>query len=145
MSVNNSGYNSGLHMARKSSIVAISILCFIATPCFSQKETAPASARLKTLLQRAEQGDAHAQFELGFCYQYGIEGQKDLAEALRWYRKATDQGDADARLNLAKMYFDGEGVKRDYAEAANWYGCPKPSESILTSCSEIRYSELPKR
>ena len=44
---------------------------------------------LRTL---AEQGDAAAQFNLGFRYDYGWGVPEDDAEAVRWYRLAADQG-----------------------------------------------------
>ncbi len=71
--------------------------------------------------QRAEHGDARAQFELGSMYERGSGLGQDHAEALRWYRKAAQQGDAPAQASLGFMYQDGTGVIPDYAEALRWY------------------------
>lgn len=64
----------------------------------------------------AEQGDAEAQYYLGFSYH-----MKDQAEAHKWIRKAAEQGLADAQLLLAGDYRVGLGVTKDYAEAVKWY------------------------
>lgn len=39
-------------------------------------------------LKAARQGDAEAQFYLGLCYNYGDGVEKDLSEAVVWFRKA---------------------------------------------------------
>ena len=51
----------------------------------------------------AEQGDALAQFNLGYMYHYGKGVLQDYAEAVKWYRLAADQGDALAQFNLGNM------------------------------------------
>ena len=73
---------------------------------------------LRTL---AEQGDAEAQFNLGFNYWLGWRVPQDYAEAVRWYRLAADQGHAGAQLNLGVRYATGEGVPQDAAEAVSWF------------------------
>jgi uncharacterized protein len=69
----------------------------------------------------AGQGNAFAQYSLGFMYDNGEGVPENDAEAVRWYRLAADQGDADAQLNLGVMYDDGEGVPENNAEAVRWY------------------------
>ncbi len=147
-------------MFRTALVVVFSVLC-LTMVSMGQVGDHPVSAKLKAMLlmQRAENGDTHAQSEvvrkaekgdpqaesaLGDNYEYGNWVPKDHAEALRWYRKAAEHGDIGAREIIGQMYFDGKGVKRDFAEAARWFGCPKPSEAILASCSEIRYRDLPQ-
>ena len=46
------------------------------------------------LLQRAEQGDAEAQIELGMLYSVGVGVPEDDAESVAWFRRAAEQGDA---------------------------------------------------
>ena len=48
----------------------------------------------------AEEGVANTQFLLGACYAKGIGVTKDLAEAVKWYRKAAQQGDPKAKVKL---------------------------------------------
>ncbi len=58
----------------------------------------------------AEQGDADAQYNLGFMYGNGKGVPQDYREAVKWYRKAAEQGLAKAQSNLGFMYGNGKGV-----------------------------------
>jgi TPR repeat protein len=69
----------------------------------------------------ADQGNAAAQFNLGFMYKKGQGFPQDFAAALMWYRKAADQGYASAQCNLGLMYERGNGVPQDGREAAHLY------------------------
>ena len=77
--------------------------------------------RVDPIRQKAEQGDATAQFDLGVMYNFGKGVPQDYAEARRWYLKAAEQGNSDAQFNLGVMYDNGRGVRQDYAEARKWY------------------------
>ena len=70
---------------------------------------------------KAEQGDAEAQFNLGWCYDDGRGVAKDYVEAVKWYRKAAEQNFAPAQFNLGYCYANGQGVKKDKEEAVEWY------------------------
>ena len=74
----------------------------------------------KISLPLAEQGDAEAQFSLGFMYDHGQGVPQDYAEAVKWYLKAAEQGYANAQYNLGLMYKDGQGVSQDYVQAYMW-------------------------
>jgi TPR repeat protein len=69
----------------------------------------------------AEQGDAHAQYNLGLLYARGKGVPQDYARAAEWYRKAADRGVAVAQYNLGVMYANGQGVPKNAQEAANWF------------------------
>ncbi len=74
------------------------------------------------LLERARNGDADAQFELGKNYETGRIGlPKDFSQAQYWYRKAADQGDPYAEASLGILFNFGKGVQRDYVQAYMWY------------------------
>jgi hypothetical protein len=68
-----------------------------------------------------EQGNAVAQFFLGFIYDNGQGVRHDYAEAVKWYRRAAEQDHADAQNNLGFMYDRGRGVWQDYVQAHLWY------------------------
>ena len=72
----------------------------------------------------AGRGGASAEdnFEKGDRYYYGQGVRKNLALALRAYRKAAEQGQAASQNRLGWMYEKGEGVEADYTEAVKWYG-----------------------
>lgn len=76
----------------KKLIVLLSAL-FTATFAIAQTD-------LAVLTEKANQGDAEAQFNLGNYYENGIGVAKSEAEAARWYRKAASQGNKDAKDRL---------------------------------------------
>ncbi len=69
----------------------------------------------------AEQGDAHAQYNLGVMYRKGRGVPQDDVQARQWYKKASVQGVAKAQYNLGILYFNGEGVPKDYQQALRWF------------------------
>ena len=75
-----------------------------------------------TLTERAEQGDAQAQYELGKLRWDGTNDDlaKDRAEAIRLFRKAAEQGHADAQYSLGESLTWGEGITR-YPSGFQWY------------------------
>jgi tetratricopeptide (TPR) repeat protein len=74
----------------------------------------------------AELGEPAAQCMLGMRFQKGEGVEKDMAEAVKWYRRAAEKSklhaaDPAAQNNLGECYRMGEGVGQDYAEAVKWY------------------------
>jgi TPR repeat protein len=82
-------------------------------------------------LERANAGDAMAQYDLGVMYSSGTGVQEDQTEAVKWYRMAAEQGDADAQHNLGVMYDNGAGVPEDDVEAYAWF-------SVVATGGQIR-------
>lgn len=75
-----------------------------------------------SLRERAEKGDAEAQFNLGKNYEAGRGGLKrDYAEAANWYRRSADQGDPYAQASLGILYRFGKGVPQDNTQAYMWF------------------------
>jgi hypothetical protein len=62
-------------------------------------------------------GDASAQNEVGWYYENGKGVKADLAEAVKWYRKAADQGLLLAMHNLGVMLANGRGTAVNAPEA----------------------------
>jgi hypothetical protein len=76
----------------------------------------------------AEQGDAEAQYCLGFDYEQGFGVSQDEAEAVKRYRKAADHGHAMSQFNLGNCcfnlgncYLHGRGATKDIGEAVKWF------------------------
>ncbi len=82
---------------------------------------APVAAPLGERMQLAQQGDATAQYALGWLYEEGVGVAKDLAGAARWYGKAAAQDHARAQLRLGLMHAKGRGVGQDFARALRWF------------------------
>ena len=69
----------------------------------------------------AENGDAHAMFNLGMFYATGDGGPKNDPSAAAWFRRAADLGLHDAQYNMAVMAQSGRGVPKNLADAYKWY------------------------
>lgn len=65
-----------------------------------QPNERPVSTRVQALQQRAEGGDAAAQFELGSILDRADGVPRNLLQAVAWYQRAAAQGHASARLAL---------------------------------------------
>jgi TPR repeat protein len=76
---------------------------------------------LKEWRPLADQGEAKAQFLLGWMYYKGQGVPQDYTEAVKWYRLAAEQGNALAQNNLGLMYGFGFGVPQDYVTAHMWF------------------------
>ena len=75
--------------------------------------------------ERAERGDADAQFNLCYAYEDGMGVAEDQHESARWCRKAAEQGHAGAQLGLGVSYYSGSGVIQDKYEAYIWFAISK--------------------
>ena len=69
----------------------------------------------------AEQGNALAQYNLGWMYRRGQGVPQNDKTAVKWYTLAAKQGYAGAQYNLGAMYGKGKGVLQDYVRAHMWY------------------------
>lgn len=68
----------------------------------------------------AEQGDADAQFNLGWMYDEGFGVAKDAETAFIWYLRAAELSHISAQYNVAWMYEKGSGVAQDVEAAFTW-------------------------
>ena len=78
-------------------------------------------AALVEFIPLAEQGDADAQGDLGYMYEFGYGVLKNYKTAVKWYTLAAEQGDAYSQYNLALKYDNGEGVLENDKTAVKWY------------------------
>ena len=92
---------------------------------------------LEVLKQRAEAGDAEAQFMMARLHSWGSPlVQSDERQAVAWVRKAADQGHAEAQSNLAFFHVSGRGLDAFVAGgpvgyAAGLSSTAYPRDSIL--------------
>ena len=114
--------NSHLFAVRVSTIVLLSMFLL---PVFGQEDNQPTSEAttetLADLIEKAEQGDAGAQSNLGVMYTNGQGVLQDDEEAVKWYKEAAEQGHAGAQSNLGISYANGQGVPQDDGEAVKWF------------------------
>jgi uncharacterized protein len=72
------------------------------------------------IFARAARGDANAQAQLGFMYEYGRGIPQDYQLAVRWYLCAAVQGQPNAQFELGLMYDKGHGVPPSSTVAYKW-------------------------
>jgi TPR repeat protein len=84
-------------------------------------------SKWRALLLLAQSGEAEAQWEMGYCHEFGamnksgtVHARVDLLEAKRWYERSAEQGYGSAQIALSNLLSSGEGVPRDYAAAIYW-------------------------
>ncbi len=82
---------------------------------------AAAAQDVNTILQKAAEGDAGAQGELGNMYYTGNGVRQDYKIAYDWYLKSAEQGVDFAQHALAYMYMYGQGVEMDNSRAIYWF------------------------
>lgn len=73
------------------------------------------------LSRKAVAGDTRAQLQLGIAFEFGQGVDKNIEEAMHWYRIAADRGDPEAQTNLGYLYETGSTGPENPAEAAKWY------------------------
>ena len=74
----------------------------------------------KDLVQKAENGDAEAQLELGMRLSHGEEYSLNNIHSFDWTYKSAINGNPEAQYRLAGLYEQGEGVFQDLGKAIKW-------------------------
>jgi TPR repeat protein len=69
----------------------------------------------------AKDGDAKAQYNLGWMRANGKGTAQDFQEAVDWYTKSAKQGYIHAQYNLANLYLRGQGVTQNDKLAFSWF------------------------
>ena len=99
-----------------------SLLFLLWVGCGSWAQTEENPNQYSAALQeKAESGDADAQFQLGDCYFFGLGVKRDLVEGASWYRKAAEAGQMKAQFNLGGCFHEGMGVEPDLMAAIRWW------------------------
>jgi uncharacterized protein len=106
--------------------IARAVILVLVFPLFLRAQDVSSTARpivsLAELQQRAETGDAEAQYQLAIRYTSGNGVSKDNLEAVKWFRKSAESGHAMAQVTLGLNCSDGRrGVKEDPAQAVDWF------------------------
>ena len=65
---------------------------------------------IQSVLPRAEQGDAEAQWVLGTCYRGRRLTAEDVAQSVSWFRKSAENGFADGQVTMGHLYCTGAEV-----------------------------------
>lgn len=78
-------------------------------------------SHLASLTKKALAGDTWAELQLGIAFEFGQGVDRNLDEAMRWYRMAADRGEPVAQTNLGYLYEIGGNGPANPEEAAKWY------------------------
>ena len=87
----------------------------------------------KKLLQKAENGDAEAQFQVFDEY---YRNQK-FDEAFKWCKKAGDQGYEKAYCKISRMYLRGLGVETNIEQFKYWLDKACENDAHAQYCKAI--------
>ena len=80
----------------------------------------------------ADAGDREGEYNVGLCFEEGLNVARNYPEAFRWYKKASEKGNGDAMWKVGTFYHYGKGnVKKDYKEAKKWY-----EKAISSNCND---------
>jgi TPR repeat protein len=66
------------------------------------------------------EGDREAQVNLAIAYHDGLGTPKNLAEYIRWTKKAAGKRDSKGQFNLGLAYFEGDGPPKNLRLARIW-------------------------
>ena len=85
-------------------------------------ETKNYTDAFKLLKPIAERGDAEAQCIVANMYHLGLGLERDVPEAVKYYKKAAAQGYGVASNNLGTIFTIGDGdIAIDRVEAEKWF------------------------
>ena len=73
-----------------------------------------------SIQDRAEAGEAEAQYQMGLNYIYGTDVPKDASKAAFWFSKAAEQGYLPAKREIGILLASGEGVEPDMERAVQY-------------------------
>lgn len=73
-----------------------------------------------SLLEKAQNSDVQAQYELALQYQSGTEVGPDQKKAGYWFLKAAEQGLREAQTRIGVAYLGGIGVFPDWEKGIGW-------------------------
>ena len=95
----------------------------------------------------AELGEPAAQYMLGMRFQKGEGVEQDMAEAVKWYRRAAEESERHAafpaaQASLGECYRKGDGVGQDYAEAVKWYRLAVSQSRCAGECAGADQSRV---
>jgi TPR repeat protein len=106
-----------------------------------------ANVDIPAMLEKAQQGDAQSQYDLGYQYVQGGHVQQDLGQATRWFLEAAEQGHLEGQFRSGMAYAEGYGVDVDQKEAVRWFraaaeqGSPEAQFNLGLALAEGRAGE----
>lgn len=78
------------------------------------------AAALELLGPLAQDGNAVAEYNLGYLFDQGAGVPQNYAEALKWYKRAAEQGLVEAQYVVSYFYRRGRGLQQNTVKAHMW-------------------------
>lgn len=98
----------------------------------------------KLLEPLAQQGDAEAQCLIANMHHLGLATARNVAEAVKWYKKSAAQGYAIASNNLAGIYKVGdEGINQDLELSQKLYRQAQEQGFLHASDPKLPHAQQP--
>lgn len=73
------------------------------------------------VLEKANNGDVKAQYQVGYLYSNGNQGVSfDEEKGVFWFKKAAEAGDSESQLSLAMSYLWGSGIRQNTRKGIEW-------------------------
>ncbi len=69
----------------------------------------------------SERNVPEAMHNIGFLYQHGMVGEKNISKAIEYYQMAAELGFERSQHDLAYLYHMGLGIEKDILKALYWY------------------------
>jgi TPR repeat protein len=96
------------------------VLAIFALVLTSHTMASSIEAAFDRKLEQAQNGDAEAQYDIGYRYEKGRGVDEDEDAALDWYRKSAGQGVGKAQYKVGVFYLKGSSVDKDLEVAKVW-------------------------
>ena len=94
-------FNIGLRLLGFAALLAVSTT---AQTLSSGPVPEKLNGELAALSEKALAGDTRAQLRMGIAFEFGQGVDRNVDEAMRWYRLAADRGDPVAQTDLGYLY-----------------------------------------
>ncbi len=99
---------------KRLTLLSLFVLCMLSSY--------PQAKGIEKIQIKAENGDAKAQYRIGWYYKNGAKGfNSDCSKALEWLKKSAENNYAPAEYYLGWCYYYGSCVEKDVAQARYWY------------------------
>lgn len=89
-------------------------------------------------LKQHSSDTSDAAYRLGWLYERGLGGKKDIQKACQLYRKAAKAGYPEAQRAIGYLYEKGLGLPLNYAKARKWYA-RAALQGDATACNNIGF------
>ncbi|CAI2166327.1 1780_t:CDS:2 [Funneliformis geosporum] len=96
---------------------------------------------LKWSYKPAKEGNTASQYEIGYCYEYGIGTIQSDKKAFDWYMKSAMGDNPKGQCSLAWCYQQGIGVEKDDEKSFEWYLKSAKGGNINGQCNLAYYYE----